>query len=116
MSMVGTALQPPDRLADLRLLVPALTAWAVCWWVTRVDPASAGIACAAGVLLCLLAAATQGRLVMMGAAALVAAAASAGLHMAALSSGPLPDMARSQERVDAVVTVASDPVVHQATA
>ena len=44
-------------------------------------------------------------------AALVAAAASGGLHVAALGAGPLPALARSQQRVAVHVTVATDPAI-----
>src|SRR4051794_6414863 len=116
MSVVGWDLDRHDRLADLRLVVPALTAWTVCWWATGVAPRSAWIACAVGVVACCLSALLRLRLVMMAGAALIAAAASGGLHMAALAAGPLPAMARSGARVDALVSVASDPVVHKGTA
>ncbi len=116
MSVIGLELDRQDRLADLRLLVPALTAWAGCWWATGVQPRLAWIACGSGIVACLLAVALRARLVMMGLGALVAAAASGGLHMAALASGPLPGMAKSETRVDAIVRVASDPAVHKGKA
>ena len=116
MSVLGMEPDGERRAADLRLLVPALTAWAVCYWTTLVPASAAGIACAVGIVACLLAATLRSRAVAMGCAAMVAAAASGGLHVAALGSGPLPVAARLQKRVEVIVRVSTDPVVHKGAA
>jgi competence protein ComEC len=112
MSVLGLETPAEGRVIDLRLLVPALTAWGVCWWGTGVSPSWSAIACAVGILGALIAFLVRRRLLVMFFAALVAAAASAGLHVALLRAGPLPAMARSGERVSVVLTVTTDPVLH----
>jgi competence protein ComEC len=114
---VGSVLMPGDDtevdrpLADLRLLVPALTAWAVCWWSTSVAADWSGIACATGLLAVVAAFLVRRRLLVALFTTLVAAAASGGLHMAAIAAGPLPAAARAQEHVTVDLTVATDPVL-----
>jgi competence protein ComEC len=112
MSVLALETPAGGRVIDLRLLVPALTVWAVCWWSTGVSPRSSAIACAAGILAATMAGLVRRRLVLMLCAALVAAAASAGLHMALLQTGPLPAMARAGDRVSVELTVTTDPVLH----
>ena len=99
-------------VVDIRLAVPALTAWAVCFVSTSVAARWSAIACAAGVLLGLAALLVRRRAVLAMCVALVAAAASGGLHVAALAAGPLPALARAQQRVAVDVTVATDPSLH----
>ena len=97
---------------DLRLLVPALTAWGVCWWATGVSPRASAIACAAGIVGAGFAMMFRRRLWVMLFVALAAAAAGGGLHLALLHSGPLPAMARAGDRVSVELSVATDPVLH----
>jgi competence protein ComEC len=111
MSVTGLESDGGAKVADLRLLVPALTAWAVCWCSTSVRAQWSAIACAAGILAALVAFLVRRRLLLMLCAALVAAAASGGLHVAALAAGPLPAMARASDRVAVDLTVAADPVL-----
>ncbi|BEP15161.1 ComEC/Rec2 family competence protein [Acidothermaceae bacterium B102] len=101
---------PP--VIDVRLAVPALTAWGVCFVSTSLAARWSAIACAAGVLLGLAALLVRRRAVLGLCVALVAAAASGGLHVAALAAGPLPALARAQQRVAVDVTVATDPSLH----
>ena len=96
----------------MRLAVPALTAWAVCFVSTSVAARWSVIACAAGVLLGAAALLVRRRAALGCCVALVAAAASGGLHVAALAAGPLPALARVQQRVSVDVTVATDPTLH----
>jgi competence protein ComEC len=112
MSVLGFEAPGEGRVIDLRLLVPALTAWAVCWWSTGAPPRWSGIACAAGILCAAAAWLIRRRLLVMVCVALVAAAASGGLHVAAVRAGPLPAMARAGDRVSIDVTVSTDPVLH----
>jgi competence protein ComEC len=100
---------PP--VVDLRLLVPALTAWATCFVCTTAAARWSGIACAMGIIGLLGASVVRRRVVMAFCAALVAASASAGLHVAALAAGPLPALARQEQRVTVQVTVATDPTL-----
>ncbi|MDX6222155.1 MAG: competence protein ComEC [Frankiales bacterium] len=114
MSVLGFETQGEGRVIDLRLLVPALTAWAACWWSTGAPTRWSGIACAAGILSGAAAWLIRRRLLVMLFAALVAGAASGALHVAAVRAGPLPAMARAAERVSVDVTVTTDPVLHVA--
>ncbi|WMX47138.1 ComEC/Rec2 family competence protein [Streptomyces roseicoloratus] len=101
--------------ADLRLVPPALAAWAGAalalgvagWWTV------AGVLlCLAGAVLLLIPAARRGLRATAVAGVLLCAAAgaaSAGLHAADLHRGPLPALARDGDRVVAEVEVTSDP-------
>lgn len=102
--------------ADLRLMVPALTAWGVCWWSTNSSPTASWIACAAGILAAGLTALFGVRVLAGFAVAVAMAAAAGGLHVALLRSGPLPALARDQAVVTVTVRVATDPVLHKAAA
>ncbi|MFF7363155.1 ComEC/Rec2 family competence protein [Streptomyces sp. NPDC008125] len=106
--------------ADLRLVLPALAAWASAA-LCLVLP---GAWTAAGVAVLLVAALVLLRLargkgsrrptgrVAVCAVLLCAAAgaASAGLHGADVRRGPVPELARAHTEVEAEVTVTSDPV------
>ena len=117
MSIAGFDEEVDDHMVvDLRLLVPALTAWAVCFCSTSVRSHWSAIACAAGVLAGLLARLLRRRLLVMCCAAFVAAAATGGLHVAVLEAGPLPSMAKASERVEVALTVSTDPLLHQGKA
>ncbi|MGW2837850.1 ComEC/Rec2 family competence protein [Streptomyces sp. NPDC001493] len=106
--------------ADLRLVLPALAAW-VSAALCLVLP---GAWTAVGVAVCLVAALVLLRMargkgsrrptgkVAVCAVLLCAAAgaASAGLHVADVRRGPVPELARAHTEVEAEVTVTSDPV------
>ncbi|MFF9840499.1 ComEC/Rec2 family competence protein [Streptomyces sp. NPDC013740] len=101
--------------ADLRLVPPALAAWAgaalavgaVGWWTV------AGVLlCLAGAVLLVGPAGRRGLRATACAGALLcvaAGAASGGLHAADLRRGPVPGLARDGARVGAEVVVGSDP-------
>ncbi|MGW0854202.1 ComEC/Rec2 family competence protein [Streptomyces sp. NPDC002690] len=106
--------------ADLRLVLPALAAWASAA-LCLVMP---GAWTAAGVVVSLVAALTllraargkrggrpTGRIAVSAVLLCAAAgAASAGLHGADARRGPVPGLARAHAEVEAEVTVTSDPV------
>ncbi|MFI2608629.1 ComEC/Rec2 family competence protein [Kitasatospora sp. NPDC018619] len=122
------AAAPRSRGADSRLLLPAVSAWAVTAALLRLEPgrgalalvlAAAGAAALAAVPLLARkggprrpgAAATLAAVLLTGAAAAVATP----LHTADLHRGPLPELARASAPAPAVeveLTVAGDPKVH----
>ncbi|NNN38315.1 MBL fold metallo-hydrolase, partial [Streptomyces sp. S3(2020)] len=111
---LGDANPRQEGPADLRLVPPALAAWATAalvldaavQWVTGV-----AVVClvAAGVLL--LTRRSAGPRVSVAAVLLcvAAAAVSAGLHGADLRRGPVPGLAREYATVTAEIEVTSDP-------
>lgn len=111
---LGDANPRQEGPADLRLVPPALAAWATAAlmldtapeWVTGV-----AVVClvAAGVLL--LTRRRAGPRVSVAAVLLcvAAAAVSAGLHGADLRRGPVPGLAREYATVTAEIEVTSDP-------
>ncbi|MFD6425148.1 ComEC/Rec2 family competence protein [Streptomyces sp. NPDC060198] len=106
--------------ADLRLVLPALAAWASAA-LCLVLP---GAWTAAGVVVCLVAALTllraargkrggrpDGRIAVSAVLLCAAAgAASAGLHGADVRRGPVPGLARTHTEVEVEVRVTADPV------
>ncbi|XUL88072.1 ComEC/Rec2 family competence protein [Streptomyces galilaeus] len=120
----GTAHPHQEGPTDLRLVPPALAAWATAALALDASPAWAtGVAVAALVAgLVLLPARRRGRVggsrtvsswPRASIAALLlsvaAAAASAGLHGADLRRGPVPELAQQYASVTAEVEVGSDP-------
>ncbi|MFJ7909993.1 ComEC/Rec2 family competence protein [Kitasatospora sp. NPDC096204] len=132
---VGPAAAPRSPGADFRLLLPAVSAWAVTAALLRLEPGYeslvitvAGTAALAAVLLLTRpgalrrhgAAATLAAVLLTGAAAAIATP----LHTADLHRGPLPALARasmaagprtpgaSAPVVDVELTVAGDPKIH----
>ncbi|MFB7128752.1 ComEC/Rec2 family competence protein [Kitasatospora sp. NPDC056273] len=132
---VGPAVASRSPGADFRLLLPAVSAWAVTAALLRLEPGyaalvltAAGIAAVAAVLLLTRpgvlrrrgASATLAAVLLTGAAAAVATP----LHTAALHRGPLPELARASAAagprapgepapvVEVELTVAGDPKVH----
>ncbi|WP_234390307.1 ComEC/Rec2 family competence protein [Streptomyces sp. MMG1533] len=118
---LGDAHPRQEGPADLRLVPPALAAWATAaltldappQWVTGL---AAGCLAVAGVLLMTLRAHVRPARVTWpraSAAAVLlcvgAAAVSAGLHGADLRRGPVPELAREYATVTAEVEVTSDP-------
>ncbi|GGX26090.1 membrane protein [Streptomyces malachitofuscus] len=116
---LGAAHPRQEGPTDLRLVPPALTAWATAALMLHAPPSLvAGV-----VLVPLLTAAallvTRGRLTQRGratahavAAVLLcaaASAASAGLHGADLRRGPVPELAREYARATAEVEITADP-------
>ncbi|MFE9097711.1 ComEC/Rec2 family competence protein [Streptomyces sp. NPDC007264] len=118
----------PQGPADLRLVAPALAAWATAAWALEASPAwVTGVVAvclsAAGALLIARRAGARGGAggrrrspgswpaVSVAAALLCAAAAglSAGLHGADLRRGPVPALARAYAQVTADLEVSSDP-------
>ena len=109
--------------ADLRLVAPALGAWAAAALALGVaggHVATAVAACVAGAVLLMVPAGVRAlrrrpirglRATACAAVLLCAAAgaASAGLHAADLRRGPLPGLAREHGSLTAEVTVTSDP-------
>lgn len=100
--------------SDLRLVPPALGAWAAAAWALDAPPGwvtgvTVGCALVAGGLL--LSRRTAWPAVPVAAVLLcvAAAAASAGLHGADLRRGPVPDLARHYATVTAEVELTSDP-------
>ncbi|MFE6056303.1 ComEC/Rec2 family competence protein [Kitasatospora sp. NPDC056446] len=135
--MSATASTPQTRSpgADFRLLLPAVSAWAVTAALLRLEPgweapvfATAGAAALGAVLLLVRpgvlhrrgAAATVAAVLLTGAAAAVATP----LHTADLHRGPLAELARAAEHaappsptaparaVEVELTIAGDPAVH----
>ncbi|MGW0815920.1 ComEC/Rec2 family competence protein [Streptomyces viridiviolaceus] len=114
---LGAARPRQEGPADLRLVPPALAAWATAALVPAVPHGWAVGAVAvclavAGVLLTARRGAGQGRLRASAAAALLcvaASAASAALHGADLHRGPVPDLARRYATFTAEVEVTADP-------
>ncbi|GAA0656686.1 ComEC/Rec2 family competence protein [Streptomyces thermocarboxydovorans] len=114
---LGAARPRQEGPADLRLVPPALAAWATA---AVILPAPSGVGAgmvvvallAAGVLLALRRSSRRARTRVSASALLVciaAAAASAGLHGADLRRGPVPALAREFVTVTAEVEVTSDP-------
>ncbi|MEV6791328.1 ComEC/Rec2 family competence protein [Streptomyces sp. NPDC051320] len=115
---LGAADPHQEGPADLRLVFPALAAWAAAA-LTVVAPGGWTVVTVL-VLLCAVVALLRGGAVRPGsrlrttavAATLLCAAAgatSAGLHGADTRRGPLPALARQSARVTAELTVTSDP-------
>jgi competence protein ComEC len=96
---------------DLRLAVPAATAWLAaavgCGWPVHRSGTAVALALAAAVL-----ATARGRLAVAAAAAgLVLGGSAAALHVAALHSGPVAAMARSgHAHSEVVLTLVRDPL------
>ncbi|PWI18470.1 hypothetical protein DI272_33265 [Streptomyces sp. Act143] len=112
---LGAANPRQEGPADLRLVPPALAAWATAastvdaapGWVTGV-----AVGClAAAVVLLLMRRRAAGRRTAIAAVLLcvAAAAVSAGLHGADLRRGPVPALAREYATVTAEIEVTSDP-------
>lgn len=111
---LGAANPRQEGPTDLRLVPPALAAWATAAlmvdaapeWITGVV-----VAClvAGGVLLLLRRRAGSRVAVSAVLLCVAAAAASAGLHGADLRRGPVPGLAREYATVTAEVEVTSDP-------
>ncbi len=112
--------------ADLRLVPPALAAWATAAVVLHAPPGWAVTTVVASVLAAAVLLSTRGRLLLTRrrvtrrsrvtahavAATLLcvaAAAGSAGLHGADVRSGPVPELAREYARVLVEVEVTADP-------
>ncbi|MFJ9842866.1 ComEC/Rec2 family competence protein [Kitasatospora sp. NPDC101155] len=136
MSAVTAALpRPRSSAADFRLLLPAVSAWAVTAALLTLEPGSeillrslAGVAVLAAVPLLVRpgllrrrgAAVTLAAVLLTGAAAAIATP----LHTADLHRGPLPELARAAEHapprsvgtpapaVEVELTVEGDPKVH----
>ncbi|MBN0046270.1 ComEC/Rec2 family competence protein [Streptomyces actuosus] len=123
-SRLGAAHPRQEAPADLRLVPPALAAWAAAALALNAPQAAVTAAVVACLAAALLLAARRRRPAgppgpgrsgwprATAAAALLcaaAAAASAGLHGADLSRGPLPELARRYATVTADVEVVSDP-------
>ncbi|MEU0738070.1 ComEC/Rec2 family competence protein [Streptomyces sp. NPDC006134] len=124
---LGAARPRQEGPADLRLVPPALAAWATAALLLDASPgwtagAVTGCLAVAGLLLTAPARAVPpslrrgagaGAWSRMPAAAVLlcvaAAAASAGLHGADLRRGPVPDLAKRYATVTAEVEVTSDP-------
>ncbi|MFF4378623.1 ComEC/Rec2 family competence protein [Kitasatospora sp. NPDC001547] len=129
---VGPAAAPRSPGADFRLLLPAVSAWAVTAALLRLEPgyealvlAAAGLAVLTGVLLLTKPGvlrrrgptATLAAVLLTGAAAAIATP----LHTADLHRGPLPELARASVAaeprapspvVEVELTVAGDPKTH----
>ncbi|MGW5971197.1 ComEC/Rec2 family competence protein [Streptomyces sp. NPDC055186] len=104
--------------ADLRLVPPALAAWATAAVMLHAPPGRvlgtviASLALATVLLALRNRRAGSGRARLSGAAVLLcvaAAACSAGLHGADLRRGPVPELAREYATVTAEVEITSDP-------
>ncbi|MEU6524127.1 ComEC/Rec2 family competence protein [Streptomyces sp. NPDC046924] len=104
--------------ADLRLVPPALAAWATAAVMLHAPPGRvlgtviASLALATVLLALRNRRAGPGRARLSGAAVLLcvaAAACSAGLHGADLRRGPVPELAREYATVTAEVEITSDP-------
>ncbi len=100
--------------ADLRLVAPALAAWATAALTLDAPPGwIAGTAAVCLVTAAVLLLLRRGRPVRIAVAAallcVTAAAVSAGLHGADLRRGPVPGLARQFATVTAEVQVTSDP-------
>ncbi|WP_078861473.1 ComEC/Rec2 family competence protein [Streptomyces sp. NRRL F-5650] len=113
---LGAAHPRQEGPADLRLVPPALAAWATAALTLDVPAGWAAGVVAAGVLLAgafLLGPARRGRHHAPVAAAVLlcvaASAASAALHGADLRRGPVPELARRYATVTAEVEVTADP-------
>ncbi|MET9744395.1 ComEC/Rec2 family competence protein [Streptomyces ardesiacus] len=113
---LGAAHPRQEGPADLRLVPPALAAWATAALTPDVPAGWAVGVVAAGVLLAgafLLGPARRGRPHAPVAAAVLlciaASAASAALHGADLRRGPVPELARRYATVTAEVEVTADP-------
>ncbi|MFC8423278.1 ComEC/Rec2 family competence protein [Streptomyces sp. NPDC057236] len=116
---LGAAHPRQEGPTDLRLVPPALAAWATAAVMLHAPPGRA----AGAVIVCLLTAGAllvaRGRLTGRGRAAahataavllcVAAAAGSAGLHGADLRRGPVPALAREYAPVTAEVEITSDP-------
>ncbi|WEH41857.1 ComEC/Rec2 family competence protein [Streptomyces sp. AM 2-1-1] len=106
--------------ADLRLLLPALAAWAaaaLCLVAPGAWTATGVVGCLLVALVLLRAARGEGGRWRTGRVAVsavllcaAAGAASAGLHGADVRRGPVPALARAHADVEAEVTVTADPV------
>ncbi|MFE2334748.1 ComEC/Rec2 family competence protein [Streptomyces coelicoflavus] len=111
---LGAAHPRQEGPADLRLVPPALAAWATAALVLDA-PAGWAVGVVTGSLLlagALLLAAPRGRPHVPVAALLLCVAASAGsaaLHGADLRRGPVPELARRYATVTAEVEVTADP-------
>ena len=101
---------------DVRLLLPAATAWigavvllALPWWVGVV----VGAACAVGVAGLLARGGGTARLTTAMAVVIVMAAMGVvcGLKVRSLDAGPVPELAASQAAVSVEVVVTGDPVL-----
>ncbi|PWI09565.1 hypothetical protein DIZ27_15845 [Streptomyces sp. NWU339] len=115
---LGAAHPRQEGPADLRLVPPALAAWATAAVMLHAPPARvlgaviASLALAAVLLALRNRRAGPGRARLSGAAVLLcvaAAACSAGLHGADLRRGPVPELAREYAAVTAEVEITSDP-------
>ncbi|MFK4149772.1 ComEC/Rec2 family competence protein [Streptomyces sp. NPDC004065] len=126
-SRLGAAHPRQEGPADLRLVPPALAAWATAALALDAPPAglTAVVVCAAVAGVLLLArrrrrAGDAGRRARFGRVSLAAvllsaaaAGASAGLHAADVRRGPVPGLARQSATVTAEVELTSDPrLVH----
>ncbi|MEU3568638.1 ComEC/Rec2 family competence protein [Kitasatospora sp. NPDC036755] len=132
---VGPGAAPRSPGADFRLLLPAVSAWAVTAALLRLEPgyetpllAAAGIAVVVAVLLLARPGVPRrhGPAATLAAVLLTAAAAAIAtpLHTADLHRGPLPELARASAAagprapgtpspvVEAELTVAGDPKTH----
>lgn len=108
------ALLPPVPL-DVRLALPALAAWLVAWLGARA-PVSVLVAAGAALLLVAAALLPGGRRLLAAAvlACCGAASLSTGLHGAARTAGPVPDLAAHGAAVSAEAVLTDDP--HRAAA
>ncbi|GAB2457077.1 ComEC/Rec2 family competence protein [Streptomyces incanus] len=115
---LGAAHPRQEGPADLRLVPPALAAWATAAVMLHAPPARvlgtviASLASAAVLLALRNRRAGTGRARLSGALVLLcvaAAACSAGLHGADLRRGPVPELAREYAAVTAEVEITSDP-------
>lgn len=109
----GDGAEPPPAPLDLRLVPPALAAWAAAAVALAIPArwALSGAAAAVGLAVVLIGLRRPG-LPRLAAAALVCASASAvvaSAHAADLRRGPLPEAARDGGRVAVELTVTSDP-------
>lgn len=120
----GGAGSRAEGATDLRLVPPALAVWGAAAWALGVPGtwvAAVAVACLVpAVVLLVVASRTSGRgrpagrsrAVAAGGAVLLCAAAGAavaGLHGADVRRGPVPALAEEYARIDADVTVTSDP-------
>lgn len=116
---LGAAHPRQEGPADLRLVPPALAAWATAALTLHAPPAPVVGAVLLSLLTALALLVTRSRLPGRGRAAahavaavllcVAAAAGSAGLHGADLRRGPVPTLAREYARVTAEVEIAADP-------
>ncbi|WP_436319762.1 ComEC/Rec2 family competence protein [Streptomyces syringium] len=115
----GQAQGRPDGPADLRLMVPALAAWAAAAGALTADGSVVAVACGAAVVTAgaLVAVARRRSAARVGAAVAVAAvllcaaagAAAAALRAADTHRGPLPELARRYGEATVELTVGTDP-------